>query len=349
MSENSYDAVVIGSGLGGLTAAALLAKAGRKVCVIERNHSVGGAASVFKKGALTIEPALHQTADPHDPSDPKHAILTELGILDEMEWVRISPFFSVKGGPVGEIFDLPVGFDAAHHALSSRFPRSRDGFAKLLGEMEQIHTGVSHLMKAGEERSLRKLLRAGMELRPLMRDWRASTADILQRFLGDDEAAKFAIAGNVGYYADDPRRLAWPFFAMAQGGFLKSGGTFMKGGSRVLSMKLAKVVTKAGGSVLLGRDASGVDFDSSGRPAFVRHVEQRTRPTNSAWARSRCSSIARRMCSRACCRTPKGRRSSTPILGDRSRLRCTRRISVSAFRPPNSASIATAPPSCPTG
>ena len=77
MSENAFDAVVIGSGLGGLTAAALLAKAGRKVCVIERNHSVGGAASAFKKGALTIEPALHQTADPHYPGDPKHAILKE--------------------------------------------------------------------------------------------------------------------------------------------------------------------------------------------------------------------------------------------------------------------------------
>ena len=118
MSETAFDAVVIGSGLGGLTAAALLAKAGRKVCVIERNHSVGGAASAFKKGALAIEPALHQTADPHDPGDPKHAILKELGILDEIEWIPIAPFFSVKGGPVGEMFDLPVGFDAAHHALS---------------------------------------------------------------------------------------------------------------------------------------------------------------------------------------------------------------------------------------
>src|SRR5271166_2409594 len=149
MSENAFETVVIGSGLGGLTAAALLAKSGRKVCVIERNHSVGGAASAFKTGALTIEPALHQTADPHDPSEPKHAILTELGLLDEIEWIRVDPFFSVKGGPVGDIFDLPVGFDAAREALSRRFPRSRDGFARLLGAMEEIHSGVASLTKAG--------------------------------------------------------------------------------------------------------------------------------------------------------------------------------------------------------
>jgi all-trans-retinol 13,14-reductase len=277
MSETAFDAVVIGSGLGGLTAAALLAKSGRKVCVIERNHSVGGAASAFKTGGLTIEPALHQTADPHDPGEPKHAILTKLGLLDEIEWIPISPFFSVKGGPVGDTFDLPVGFDAAHHALSTRFPKSRDGFARLLGAMEQIHSGVERLTRAGETRSLGQLFRAGVGLRGLARDWRASTADILQRHLGDDEAAKFAIAGNIGYYADDPRHLAWPFFAMAQGGFLKAGGRFIKGGSRVLSMKLARIVTKAGGSVLLGRDASAIDFDSSGHPAFVRHVDAKTK------------------------------------------------------------------------
>jgi phytoene dehydrogenase-like protein len=254
MSESAFETVVIGSGLGGLTAAALVAKSGRKVCVIERNHSVGGAASTFKTGALTIEPALHQTADPHDPTEPKHAILTELGLLDEIEWIPVDPFFSVKGGPVGDIFDLPVGFDAAQEALSRRFPRSRDGFARLLGAMEQIHSGVAGLMKAGEERSFGKLMRAGFQLRGLVHHWRASAADILQRFLGHDEAAKFAVAGNLGYYADDPRHMAWPFFAMAQGGFLK-----------------------AGGSVLLGRDVAGIDFDGGGRPAHVRHVDSRTR------------------------------------------------------------------------
>jgi hypothetical protein len=67
-----------------------MAKAGRKVCVIERNHSFSGAASVFKKGALTIEPALHRTADPRDP---KHEILRESGLLDEIRWGAVSPFF----------------------------------------------------------------------------------------------------------------------------------------------------------------------------------------------------------------------------------------------------------------
>ncbi len=276
MSESAFDAVVIGSGLGGLTAAALLAKAGRKVCVIERNHSVGGAASVFKKGALTIEPALHQTADPRDPREPKHEILKELGLLDEIEWIPVSPFFSVRGGPVGETFELPVGFEAAREAMARRFPASRAGSDRLLALMERMQAGVADLSRARDEHSLGRLLRGALELRSLIGDWRASLDDVLTRTLGAHEAAKFGVAGNLGYYADDPRRMWWVFFAMAQGGFLSVGGVFIKGGSRTLSMKLAKVVTKAGGAVLLGREAIGVELDAAGRAAFVRHVNPKT-------------------------------------------------------------------------
>jgi len=146
-----FDAIVIGSGLGGLTAAALLAKAGRKVCVLERNHTIGGAASAFKSGALRIEPSLHQTADPHDPNDPKHAILKELGVLDEIEWTRVSPFHSVRGEQVGGLFDLPVGFDAARAALEMRFPESRDGVARLFASVQLMQAGVTHLEQAQSE------------------------------------------------------------------------------------------------------------------------------------------------------------------------------------------------------
>jgi phytoene dehydrogenase-like protein len=49
-----YDVVVIGAGLGGLTAGAILARARCKVLVIERSGSVGGAASSYKSGDLFI-------------------------------------------------------------------------------------------------------------------------------------------------------------------------------------------------------------------------------------------------------------------------------------------------------
>ena len=90
-----YDVIVIGAGLGGLTAAALLARAGRGTLVIERNDSVGGAASTYKVGDMLVEGSLHETSNPGDPIDPKHAVLACIGILDAVDWV---PTGSTRSG-----------------------------------------------------------------------------------------------------------------------------------------------------------------------------------------------------------------------------------------------------------
>ena len=80
--SDRYDVIVIGAGLGGLTAAALIAQAGRKTLLIERNYGVGGAASTYKSGDLVVEASLHETSDPHDPVDPKHHVLAKIGVLE---------------------------------------------------------------------------------------------------------------------------------------------------------------------------------------------------------------------------------------------------------------------------
>ena len=144
-----YDVVVIGAGLGGLTAGAILARAGRKVLVIERSNSVGGAASSYKVGDLFVEGSLHETSDPHDPRDPKHDALTRAGVLDAVTWVAGGALYEARGGPLDRPFVLPDNFAAARQALADRFPQARAGIDALLGEMEDITAAIGILERGG--------------------------------------------------------------------------------------------------------------------------------------------------------------------------------------------------------
>src|SRR6476469_1655856 len=101
------DVVVIGAGLGGLTAGAILARAGRKVLVIERNNSVGGAASSYKSGDLFVEGSLHETSDPNDVRDPKHGALVRAGVLKAVNGTPGAGLYEARGGPLSEPFAMP--------------------------------------------------------------------------------------------------------------------------------------------------------------------------------------------------------------------------------------------------
>jgi len=86
---DSYDVIVIGGGLGGLIAAGLVARAGHKTLLIERDHDAGGAATTYRAGGLIVEASLHETSDRCDPIDPK----TRLGVLDDVDWVPTGPTY----------------------------------------------------------------------------------------------------------------------------------------------------------------------------------------------------------------------------------------------------------------
>lgn len=267
-----YDVVVIGAGLGGLTAAALLAQAGRKTLLIERNYGVGGAASTYKSGELVVEASLHETSDPQDPVDPKHQVLADIDVLDKVAWVPTGSVYEVRGGPVGVPFVLPEGFAAARAALSERFPSTRSGLAPLLDDMERVATGLGVLSK-GRRTFAKPLegLSALLKLGPVVRGWRLSLAQRFQDAFGDEEAAKCALGANMLYWHDDPATLWWILFAIAQGGYLASGGRYIQGGSQRLSNALAKALKSAGGELLLRRTVTGILLDDKGRPTGVVH------------------------------------------------------------------------------
>jgi phytoene dehydrogenase-like protein len=247
-----YDVVVIGAGLGGLTAGAILARAGRKVLVIERSNSVGGAASSYKSGDLFVEGSLHETSDPNDPRDPKHDALVRAGVLDAVKWIPGGGLYQARGGPLGEPFAMPDNFDAARRALTDRFPQNSSGIQRVLGDMERLASSADIDLVPESDRSL-------------------SLSQKFDKVFGNNEAIKCALAANLSYYHDDPATLSWPFFAMSQGGFLLSGGRYVQGGSQRLSSALARAVRTAGGEVVIRRVVTGIALDAQGRPGSVTH------------------------------------------------------------------------------
>ncbi len=186
------DVAIIGAGLGGLTTAAILAREGVKVAVIERGNSVGGAASSYKVGELFVEGSLHATSDPRKSGDPKHRALMRAGVIDAVRWIPTTLFYEARGGPLDAPFHLPDSFDGARLALFARFPEQREAIRTLLDDIKQCADDA-----------------------PPQADQALSLATKLDAVFGNDEAVKCAVAANLWYYHDDPATLSWPAFAPA--------------------------------------------------------------------------------------------------------------------------------------
>ena len=74
---------------------------------------------------------------------PRHAFFRALGILDALDFVPVGDFYQVRGHLFEPPFSLPHGFDAARHALASRFPSHRMAFGRLFERIEAVQDGLA--------------------------------------------------------------------------------------------------------------------------------------------------------------------------------------------------------------
>ena len=267
---------MIGSGLGGLVSGALLAKDGRRVLVLEKNDTFGGAVGTFTRGPLTIEGSLHEL-DGLDPDDPKLPVVEQLGLLQALELVEVGALYEVRSPLLGEPFSLPTGIDAVTHAAATRFPARANGIRDLLDRMVTTHRSLSLALRHQDDRMwwMRNVARVPGILWGITRDFRRSLGDVLQRSVADDEAAKLALSANLQYYADDPNKMWFPLFAAAQTSYVIGGGHYVKGGSSRLSEHLVGLIRSSGGEAVAQRRVTRIMFDGNGI-AGVEHEATRS-------------------------------------------------------------------------
>ncbi len=147
-THDTYDAIVVGSGTGGLTAAALLATAGKRVLVCEAQPAPGGYGHSFRRGPYTLDPAVHQIADPAMFG----RLLEHLGVRDEVTFLEPDELFSVS--LPGLQMHAPLGVEPFIAAFEAALPSEARSIREFWLTAAQVHHDAHDLpLRAEPERT----------------------------------------------------------------------------------------------------------------------------------------------------------------------------------------------------
>ncbi|WP_156497573.1 NAD(P)/FAD-dependent oxidoreductase, partial [Oleiphilus sp. HI0043] len=122
-----YDAVVIGAGNGGLTAAATLQKNGCNTLLVERHNVPGGCGTSFVRGDFEFEVALHQLSGVGTEDRPflMRKMFKDLDVLDKVELVQEEELYRLIV-PGKQDITLPASWSGIQKVLKQNFPDDSD-------------------------------------------------------------------------------------------------------------------------------------------------------------------------------------------------------------------------------
>ena len=128
--DEKFDVIMIGSGMSGLTAAALLSKAGKRVLVLERHFKVGGWTHTFKRGKYEWDVGIHYIGGV-GKKDGILRILFDDITESRLEWSRMPETYDRMVFPDAS-YDFVSGRENFINRLSEYFPKERSAIEKYL-------------------------------------------------------------------------------------------------------------------------------------------------------------------------------------------------------------------------
>ncbi len=247
---NSYDAIVIGSGIGGLTCGAFLSHAGMRVLVLEKHIRIGGYAHSFRRGKYVFDSGIHSVPMGH--GGIVRELLTELGVNERVATIEHSSMFRLVSPDC--TMALPSRTDDIQAMLFEQFPAQHEQITRLIESAHYFRTTVRE---------------AGFDFE---HGFVEKNRDFVDRYhnrpfrdhidsLVTDPRLRYLFGSMWPYIGMSAERAATVFYFMMFTAHFLEGSHYCVGGFGSLAEALADVVRQGGGEVRTKQEVVSLDIE----------------------------------------------------------------------------------------
>lgn len=257
----TYDAIVIGSGMGGLSAAALMAREGKRVLVLERHYIVGGYTHFFQRKGYAWDVGLHYVGQVHIPGTLLNKAFRYIS-NGALTWAPLDDAYDrIVFGDTQ--YDFVQGRDRLLTKLKEYFPdaddhRALDEYFSLLDEVK--HVGIGYYVEKILPLWLAKLLGPRLR-RKVLRYADRTTMEVLTS-LTKNQKLIGVLTAQYGDYGLLPSESSFYMHALLANHYMDGAG-YPVGGGGSIAATVVPVIEAAGGAVVFSAEVERILLDGN--------------------------------------------------------------------------------------
>ncbi len=241
---SDYDAIVIGSGMGGLTTAAFLSELGWKVCVLEQHYTAGGYTHSYERNGYEWDVGVHYIGDVGTATRTRK--MFDFLSDGKLQWAPMDAEYD-RFYVGDKVFNAIAGKQEFRDNLLRQFPNEATAIDRYMELLAEISGGLSaHAMDRVLKPWQHKLVAPFMKLKK-PKDLYRNTYEVLSE-LTDDQDLIATICGQWGDMGLPPKQSSFMVHAMIARHYLY-GGFYPIGGSWKIADSIIPRIQKTGGEV----------------------------------------------------------------------------------------------------
>lgn len=236
-SSKKYDVIIVGSGLGGLLCANLLAMRGMRVCLLEKNKQFGGNLQTFSRDKKIFDTGVHYIGG-LEKGQTLHQVFKYVGLMEQLKLEKMEECFDriLIEGDI-QVYAQAQGYEAFQNKLFDAFPGDREGIVAYCQKIKDVCNSFP-LYNLTLKPQTAELYKGNNE----------SAASVIASFT-QNEKLQGVLAGNNLLYGGDINTTPFHVHALIVNSYIESSWKCIGGGSQIAKILVASI-RKNGGEIL---------------------------------------------------------------------------------------------------